>query len=153
MGKNNENFKSVLVEGYGYEGQWSKTGDRLLYSVHNGNSDFKPQVWIVNAQGNAAGSGRRNLKLETWAHKCGFGENNVAYCAVPREMREGIGFAPELASGVADNFYRIDLNTGVKTQIAQPDGNYTAQKVFVSEDGKFLYFRDQNSGNIHKIEL
>jgi hypothetical protein len=153
LGKNEENFKSMLVEGYNFENKWSKTGDRLMYSVHSSRSDFKPEIWIANSQGNAIGSGRRNLRLETWAHKCDFENNGVVYCGVPDSIAEGVGFYPELNNHIPDKIYRIDLKTGAKTLVAIPDGNYTVQQMNVSEDGKYLYFMDVNTGKLHKINL
>ena len=153
LGQNNENFKSILVEGYGFEGQWSQTGDRMIYSVHGSDSDFKPEVWVVNAQGNAAGSGRRNLKIETWAHKCTFGSNTEVFCAVPNSIETGYGFNPSLNNSVPDSFYKINLNTGARELLALPDGNYTAESVSISQDGQYLYFVDVNTGKLHKIKL
>lgn len=153
IGKNDENFKSMLVEGFNFEPRWSKTGDRLLYSVHNGLSDYKPELWVVNAQGNAIGTERRNLKIQTWAHKCAFVTNNEVYCAVPENIGTGYGFYPELNNTTPDRFYKINLATGTRSLLAQPDGNFTVNEMFISEDGQYLYFTDINTGKLHKITL
>ncbi len=152
LGKNHENFKSFAVEGYNFESEWSKTGDRLLYSVHNADSDFIPELWMVNSQGNAIGSGRRNLRVKTWAHKCAFASNSIVYCGVPDSTEEGIGFVPVLGNTVPDQFYKIDLDTGTKSLLAKPDGDFTVASTRVSEDGKYLYFTDM-SGRLFKINL
>jgi hypothetical protein len=153
LGKNDENFKSMVIEGMNFEGMWSKNGDRMVYSVHNSNSDYRPELWMVNSQGNAIGTGRRNLKIHTWAHKCAFGSNTEVYCGVPTTLEEGVGFAPELANNTPDVFYRIDLKTGQKSLIAQPDEQYSVSMLRVSADGKYLYFIDANTGRLHKINL
>ncbi|MFH1822200.1 MAG: WD40 repeat domain-containing protein, partial [Patescibacteria group bacterium] len=72
VGLNNENFKSTVIEGRGFEPLWSTKGDKLIYSVYTSSNDLKPMLWLVNAQGEAIGSDRKNLKVETWASKCTF---------------------------------------------------------------------------------
>lgn len=37
VGQHNENFKSIIVDGYGFKGKWSPDGNIILYSVY---SDF-----------------------------------------------------------------------------------------------------------------
>ena len=55
VGLNGENFKSTIVEGSGFEPQWSTTGKKLLYSVYNSRSDFKPELWLVDSAGHNSG--------------------------------------------------------------------------------------------------
>lgn len=153
VGQNGENFKSTTVEGRGFQSAWSTTGDKLLYSVYSSASNLKPKLWVVNAQGDSIGSNRRSIGLETWAEKCTFGSNEEVYCAVPEEIPEGAGLFPELALNTKDRLYKINLNTGVKKLIAIPDDTYNMSDLMVSEDGKNLFFTDQNSERLHKIEL
>jgi hypothetical protein len=153
VGQNDENFKSATVEGWGFEGKWSQTGDRLLYSVYSPNDDLKPKLWIVNSSGDNIGVNRTNLQLETWAEKCNFSGNTTVYCAVPNELPEGAGLYPELAKDSYDSLYKIDLQTGQKELIAIPEMAYNISNLIVSQDQKTIYFTDNSTGQIHKIDL
>ena len=153
VGQNKENFKSLSVQGRGFEPLWSPQGDRLLYSVYSSANNFKPSLWIVNAQGTSIGAQRKSLKLETWAQKCTFSGNTSVYCAVPDQLEEGAGMFPELGNNTVDSLYKINITTGQKELIAIPDGNFSINKVIVSEDEKRLFFTDTLTGKIYKINL
>jgi hypothetical protein len=153
VGLNNENFKSTVVEGRGFEPKWSPQGDKLLYSVYSSSNDMKPNLWIVNAQGDNIGTGRNNLNIETWANKCTFANAAELYCAVPENLPEGAGLFPELAATTKDRLYKIDISTGLKKLIAVPDGDYTMSDLMISSNGYYLYFTDNNTKQIRKIKL
>lgn len=153
VGLNHENFKSTIVEGRGFDPKWSEKGDQLLYSVYSGDNDLKPGLWIVNAEGDTIGSGRKNLNINTWANKCAFSGNTSIYCAVPENLQEGAGLFPELGKSTTDRLYKIDTRTGLKKLIAIPDGKYTMSNLIVSENDYRLYFTDERTGILHKIEL
>lgn len=153
VGLNNENFKSTTIDGRGFIPKWTPGGDRLVYSVYSSTNDMKPELWIVNAQGENIGSGRKDLNISTWADKCTFSGKTELYCAVPESLPEGAGLFRELANGVNDRLYKIDLETGVKKMIAVPNGNYTMKDLMVTDNGYYLYFTDQNTGKENKIKL
>lgn len=153
IGKNNENFKSITVEGRNFQSIWSHRGDKLLYSVYSTDNDMKPSLWTVNASGNKIGSERKNLNIETWATKCTYSSSDDIYCAVPNHLEKGAGIMPEMANNTIDRIYKIDNTTGIKKMIAIPDEDYNISSVIVSNDEKNLFFTDSKSGKIHKIEL
>jgi hypothetical protein len=153
VGLHGENFKSTVVEGRGLQSQWSTTGKNLLYSVYSARSDFKPELWIVNAEGGSIGANRRALSLNTWAEKCTFQDERTIYCAVPIELNTGAGFAPSVANSTPDTIYKIDLQTGLKTEIKQDNENHTVNNMFVGSDGKKLYFTDKNQNGLFSINL
>ncbi len=153
IGQNKENFKSATVEGWGFESKWSESGDRLLYSVYSPNDDLKPKLWIVNSSPESIGVNRTNLQLETWAEKCSFADNTTVYCAVPNELPEGAGLYPQLAADSYDNLYRIDTRSGQKELIATPDLAYNISGIIISQDQKTIFFTDNTTGQIHKIDL
>ena len=153
IGLNNENFKSMVVEGRGFQAQWSPKGDRLLYSVYSTDNDLKPKLWIANAQGENIGGGRKSLNVETWANKCAFADSINIYCAVPEELEKGAGLFPEMAKNTHDNLYEIDTRTGFKKLVAIPDNSYNMSKVIISDNGQYLYFTDETTGRLHKIQL
>lgn len=154
IGMHDENFKSLKVEGYGFEGKWSPKGDKMLYSAHNINTGYRPLLWIVNAQGDQIGSNKRFLRVSTWASKCTFSNNNIdIYCAVPDKLEEGVGLVPTLADEEKYTFYKINTRNGRREKIAIPDDGSPVEKVLLSKDEKYLYFTDANTGQIKRIKL
>lgn len=153
VGLNGENFKSTVVEGRGFDPKWSPKGDQLLYSVYSSANDLKPMLWVVGAQGDNIGQGRKTLNVETWANKCTFTSDTDLYCAVPKELETGAGLFPELAKNTYDQLYKIDLKTGLKQLVATPDGFYNMSDLIISENGYQLYFTDQTTQKINKINL
>jgi len=152
IGQNGENFKSLTVEGRGMVSQWSTTGQQLLYSVYNTNSEYKPELWIVNADGDQIDTNRRALSINTWADKCAFAGERYVYCGVPVELPVGAGFEPTIADNIQDTIYRIDLQTGSKTTIAT-DEAHVIDQIFVSADGSTLHFTDKTEAGLFTIEL
>ena len=153
IGLNDENFKSTIIEGRGFQPEWSPKGDQLVYSVYSSDNDMKPQLWIVDAQGDNIGNDRRRLNIETWAEKCTFAGQSKMYCAVPDSLPEGAGLFPELAKSTKDNLYQIDINTGLKKLVAVPDGSYNMSNIIVSDSGDNLFFTDNNTQKLYKIKL
>jgi len=152
VGLNGENFKSTIVEGRGFESLWSKTGDRLLYSVYNSDNNLNPKLWIVDAQGDQISQNRGSIGLNTWASKCSFASNDEVYCAVPNSLERGAGLFPELADQSQDSLYRINLQTGVKELLAIPDGAYNISQIIVPGNDT-LFFTDKQSGLLYKMRL
>lgn len=153
VGLNSENFKSTIVEGRGFEPKFSPSGQQLVYSVYSTSNDLKPSLWVVNADGENIGSGRKNLNIDTWADKCTFSSQTELYCAVPQNLEEGAGLFPEMADNTVDQLYKIDLNTGLKKLVAVPDGSYNMSDIIISANGYYLYFTDKNTQILHKIKL
>jgi len=154
VGLNNENFKSTVIHGRGFEPKWNNNGDKLLYSVYSSINDYKPMLWSVNAQGNAINSNRKKLNIETWAHKCAFGkENNDIYCAVPDELPEGAGLSKEFSKTTIDMLYKININTGQTKLIAIPEKNYSMSNLIISNDERYLYFTDNITDKIKQVRL
>ena len=138
VGLNHENFKALTVEGLDFRPQWSPTGQKLLYSVYSQRSNLKPELWVVNAYGDKINSGRQALQLNTWAEKCSFADDNTLYCAVPKELPEGAGLSPEIARDAVDNLYKIDLRTGLKTNIPL-GGDYAINNISFDASGKKIF--------------
>jgi len=153
VGLHGENFKSMVVEGLDFRPKWTPQGDRLLYSAVSAASDWKPQLWVVGAQGDAIGADRHTINLNTWSDKCTFADDDTMYCAVPRELERGAGLEPSIADGVADDLYRVNLTTGSQTRIATPEGGHTIESIMLSPDGSTLYFTDKGSGILNTMKL
>ncbi len=157
IGRNQENFQSLVVNGHGFTGKWSSKGDRLLYSVYRTDNGFKPILQSVQAGGDNAGAGNLDLGLATWPEKCALSADGVnAFCGVPDYLPNGSGLYPVLANDSADSFYKVDLQTGQISVLAEPVGDlnaYSASNVSLSPDEKILFFQDANNGRIYSIKL
>lgn len=155
IGQHGENFKSLMVDGRGFEPKWSPQGDKITYSVYNADSGYRPTLYIVNAQGDEIGTGHFNTGLNTWAHKCTFNSSGSSlYCAVPRNLPEGAGIMPNLASNIQDDFYRVDMRTGEVSFLAEGAmGGYDVSKMYLSSDESLLYFVDKYTGRLRYIRL
>lgn len=153
LGKNDENFRSTIVEGRGFDPMWSPEGDQLLYSVYSTKTDMKPNLWLVDARGESIGTNRTNLRVNTWASKCTYANSSTVYCAVPEELSEGAGVFPELAANTKDNLYEINLKSGAKSLVAVPDGTYNMSNLIINKNNSYLYFTDKTSNTLHQIRL
>lgn len=150
VGQNQENFKSITVEGLGFDSQWSPNGNKLLYNVYSPNSDFKPELWIVNSSGDYIGSGREFLKINTWAEKCTFANETILYCAVPQSLPQGAGISPSIANGTPDELYKIDLTTGFKTPI-NLGGSYSIKNIYYDTTNNKVLFSDYNQSGVFGV--
>jgi len=153
VGFHGENFKSALVEGRDLRFKYSPQGAKLLYSVYTPADDYKPNLWITNAQGDLIDSARTRLELNTWADKCTFGDSITLYCAVPKEIAKYAGLNSSLNDNIADNIYKIDISTMQKTLIAEPLFGSAINELIVSADQKYLYYTDKKTGAVKKIDL
>lgn len=154
IGQNKENFKSAIVEGRGFTGDWSPNGDHLLYSVYSAESNYNPTLSIVNASGDLIGSGRTDLGLNTWPEKCTFTQSStVLYCAEPSFLSPGSGLRPDEVTTANDRFFMINIATGDTQMIAEPDLGVNAKDLYLSSDGKTLYFTNTRTGRVESIRL
>jgi len=158
IGLNDENYKSLPLTGRGFEGKWSNDGSKILYSVYNSESQFKPTLWVASASGDALGQNRRPLEINTWPSKCVFGKGSTVYCAVPKFLDEYSGVYKQLAQGVPDDLYAIDLSTGSKTKLAELVNRtaspvYSVQDLLVDEERGSLYFTDASTGQLNEVRI
>ena len=157
VGKFGENLKSFDVYGRGFESQWSPDGKTMLYSVHSESTGRNPQLWVAKLQGDSIGDFNQPISVQTWASKCAFSSTGSdLYCAVADELPEGIGLFPDLNNQYPEKFYKINLNTGKKSLLADPVGVrqfYNASQVIVSDDDSALYFIDSQTNDIFSIQL
>lgn len=153
IGKEGENFRSLIVNGIGFRPKWSPSGEQLLYSATSGNDDFKPQLWIVQGTPGTIGQGKTALGLNTWADKCTFASEQSLYCAVPTELPRGAGLYPAAAATIPDQIWHINLQTGARQLVAVPQETHTVNQLVVPQDEQYLYFTDKISGQLYKIDL
>jgi Tol biopolymer transport system component len=151
-GLNGENFKSMTVNGRGFQPLWSPDGSRLLYSVYSTASNMKPTLWMVEAQGDTIGNNLKPLNLQTWANKCVFISASAAYCAVPVSLPDGAGLSQAAVTDENDSLYLVNVLSG-QTTIIDDSNKYNMMNLIVTTDQKSLYFTDQKSGRLYKLAL
>lgn len=155
---NNKNLKSLTVDGRGFEATWDPKGDKVLYSVFSGNSDFSPTLWLANGYGSELGYGKMPLNVNTWVDKCDFSKNNetIVYCAVPDYLPEGSGWYRELAKDIPYSIYKINMVNGRKELIAQPvvgNERVSIGKIYSNKGDDKIYYTDESSGYLYDINL
>ena len=153
IGFNGENFKSFRVEGRDPRYVFAPDGNKLVYSVYSSYSNYNPRLWVINSKPDLLGTGRTDLSIDTWADKCTFASNDVLYCAVPKTLKLGAGFRPDMADTTPDDFYKINVLTNSKELLAQPLFPTTAEKLILSADGKSLYWLEKGTGQIKQMNL
>ena len=153
LGFNDENFRSMSVSGRDFRHKWTPKGDKLLYSVYDQNDKMKPKLWLVGAQGDNIGQGKKDLYLNTWVDKCTFSNNDEVYCAVPKDLPEYAGLFPELSEKTYDELYKVNLKTGQKQKIAIPETTFNINKLMINETKNDLYFTDKFNGKLYRIRL
>jgi len=153
VGKNGENFPGLVVEGWGFDYQWTPSGDRMVYNVYNFDSNYNPTLWVTDASGSNIGANRRYLSLNTWADKCTYSDNKTLYCAVPDYLPEGAGLQRELANDIPDTVYKIDLDTGKKSVVGKPEDAATIKEMTISEDGRYIYYVDERTNRLNTMRL
>ncbi len=153
LGKKQENFKGLVVEGLGFKSQWSPDGKKLLYSVAGSYSQYRPLLWIVNATSASMGEERKSLSLNTWVDKCTFSSSNTALCAVPQGLPPNAGLQPAAFSDYPDALYEVNIETGATKLIAIPSGNKEMKNLFVTADKSLLYYTNADTGNLEFIKL
>jgi dipeptidyl aminopeptidase/acylaminoacyl peptidase len=153
IGQNQENNKALVTEGRDLVPNWSPSGNNLLYSVYSSNDGYRPKLWISGAVGDSVNANRHSLELYTWADKCAWKDESTLYCAVPQNLGEGAGLQREMFDNVADDIYKVDLKTGTKINLGQPDGAPSVSQFTVSADGKSAYLTDRNTGQLIRFSL
>lgn len=153
LGPNGENYKSLIVDGFGFEPKWSPTGEKLLYSTHSSSFDSKPMLWVVQGDPGNIGKGRQMLGLNTWADKCTFTDTATLICAVPLELAAGAGYDKTVSHNTPDRFVQIDLTTGLKSDLAVPVDATAAWDLNVTADGEFLIYTNKITGLTEKMQL
>ncbi len=153
IGKNNENFKSLRVEGFGFTPAWSPSGKHLVYSAADAGDNYQPTLWFVDAKGDTIGNNRTNLGVHTWADKCAYADESTVYCAVPDSLPDGAGLQRDIANTTPDSIVKVDLKNGMTTAVGRPVSNTTIKNIIVSPDGSKLFFTDAASGNLEQMML
>ncbi|TAL49836.1 hypothetical protein EPN81_04550 [Patescibacteria group bacterium] len=152
VGKNQENFKGLVVEGLGFDSLWSPNGKQLLYSVVGSYSSDRPLLWIVDATSSTMGDNRQSLGIYTWVDKCTWSSASIVYCAVPLDLPPNAGLQRSLYENEPDALYKLDLSAGTSTLIAIPAEETSMDNLQVTQDESLIYFTNI-SGQLELMRL
>lgn len=153
IGKNHENYQSLLVEGRGFLPLWSPNGQKILYSVWNVESNYRPDLWISGGAPDNMNQERVKLEINTWADKCVWADDLTVYCAVPQNLPRGAALQRELFNDLSDDIFKIDLRSGAKTLLGAPEGGLSVRNPVVTDDGTSLIFSDAVTGDLYSFRL
>ncbi len=153
VGKNQENFKGLVVEGFGFASSWAPSGKTLLYSVYGDYSRGKPLLWLVDATASSMGDRRHSLGVNTWVDKCTWSSDTIVYCAVPQNLPDNAGLERRLYENYPDTLFKLDLSSGRSSVVAIPQTDTTMTNLSVSKDAASLYYTDAVSGQLKLIKL
>ena len=153
IGKNKENFRGLVVEGFSFLPAWSPSGKQLVYSTHGDYSTLKPLLWTVDATPSTMGQNRRSLGLNTWADKCAFASGKTMYCAVPVNLPANSGFQRVLFENYPDQLYKVDMTSGAVSLVAVPEDDTTMENLHVGGDESLLYYTNKRTGALESINL
>lgn len=153
IGQGDDKFQSFNAKGFGFKPQWSPTGDKILYSAYSVASNMDAYLYVVDTSPGTIGYNHKKINLKTWADKCTFANNSTVYCGVPKDLPEAAGPVPEIADNTPDYVYKIDLDSGQTSFIAELEYNHAMDNLHVSDDGKYLYYTDKQTQSLHYIQL
>jgi hypothetical protein len=93
------------------------------------------------------------LKINTWANKCAFAGDNTLFCAVPRDLPRGAGMSPEIAAGTPDDMYKIDLKTGLKTNISLGKDDYSINSISYDTVHNRILYTSSNQQGVFEVKM
>lgn len=153
LGQNQENFKGLVVEGRGFIPKWAPSGQNLLYSVHNSATNYLPTLWVSGASGDSINANRVNLQINTWADKCTWQGEQTLICGVPTSLGQGAGLQRDQFKYTPDEIWKINLQTGEKVNLGQPQGGAAIKDIMVTPDGRSTIFTDDITGRLIRFDL
>lgn len=147
IGEDGEASGKLVTEGTNFSATWAPDNSAILYSVAESDNSYKSALWVTDSDG----SNRRRLGVQTWVEKCTFSSSTEIYCAIPREFPIGGGEDHSVVTA-PDDVYKININSGRATLIAQPVLDLQMFDLSVTDAEDLLYFADQN-GLLNFIRL
>lgn len=116
--------------------KWSKTGKKMLYSAPSG--DYVPEGSILYVKGLDSRE-ERSLEIGGEASKCVWSIDDVnIYCALAK-------------SPSADEIYRINVDTGLKKLLIDPEAKL--KEMFLSSTEDHLFFINASDEKLYTTRL
>lgn len=153
VGKQHENFPSLITDGRGFLPNWSPSGQILAYSVYKADNGYRPTLWVSGASPDSVNAGRRHLDIFTWADKCAWQSETILLCGVPAELGEGAGLQRELFDTGPDLLYRIDVTTGQAVVLGPIEGNGAVKSIAIAPGDSTAFVTEKRTGKLFRISL
>jgi hypothetical protein len=148
-------FRNVLHNIYGLNVRWFPLGDKILYSSTN-NEGKNIKLFVADKNGQNA----TDINLATLTEKCAISEDDrTLFCAVPQRLSENAIWPDDYYKGLVateDSFWKINLDTGQKTQIFSSQTNtrsYDASELFLSPQEDYLFFVNKKDGLLYSLKI
>lgn len=148
-------FSDVLHGIYGLNARWFPLGNKILYSATD--SEGK-NIKLFAADQN--GQNAKDVNLATLVEKCSFSQDNrTLFCAIPQRLSENAVWPDDYYKGLVtteDTFWKINLDTGQKTQIFGSGINaraYDAADPFLSPQEDYLFFTNKKDGLLYSLKI
>lgn len=146
-------FNRVLSDLFGLSAKWSPKADKILYSSTNDRGK-EPKLFLSDANG----ANFKDLGLAGIADKCTWSKDGrTIFCALPQEISENAVWPDDYYKGLvilADDFYKINLETNAKTKIlgSSDQAGYDAQELFLSPKEDYLFFINKRDGLLYSLK-
>jgi len=145
-----EPIQKILSSKYGLKTNWSPSGTRLLFSAAPSRNG-RPKLFILNEA-----LEEKSLEIEGMADKCAWSKSeNYIYCALPQNLTQDINLPQDWYSNKflsQDLLFKIDINSGEKTQITKGT-TYDFSNLLASSDDSYLYFIGKESEFLYEVKL
>lgn len=147
-------FKTIISDSFGLSAKWSPIADKFIYSSTSAGGK-NPKISLADANGQRIGSWFEN----GLADKCVWSsDNKTIFCALPQEISQSAVWPDDYYKGLvvlADDFYKINLETGARTKIApqlRDAAGYDAQDLFLSPQEDRLFFVNKKDGLLYGLK-
>lgn len=147
-------FNKVLSDIFGLNIKWSLNGEKVLFSFTDSQGK-DPQIKLADSTGTKI----KSLELAGIVDKCVWSKDNkTIYCALPQEISGNAVWPDDYYKKrviLADDFYKIDLETGSKTKVlgSSSEFSYDALELLLSPKEDYLFFVNQYNGLLYSLKL
>lgn len=149
-------YSVLLTKKYGLTINWSPDTKKVIYTDGGtkGARDLSLYVYNLNKKE------EKNLQISTLADKCAWAKDSrTIICAIPENfsnyyVQPDDYYNEKFIS--RDSFYKIDVETGERTKIADADQfakDYDVYKPFLSDDAKTMYFQRRHDGKLYTLVM
>jgi len=149
-------LQKIISETYGLTVLWSPLGDKILLSeTDKQGKNLKLKMADLSKQT------IEELELATLPEKCVWSQDNrTLFCAVPENISPAAVLPDDYYKGLVafdDSFWRVNLETGQKTQIQltadERTTAYDARQLLLSPDEDYLLFVNKRNSLLYSLEL
>jgi len=147
-------FNKILSDLYGLNIRWSPKADKILYSKTT-NYGHNPSLTLADDKG----ANSQDLKISGIIDKCVWSKDDrTVFCAIPQIISPDATWPDDYYKGLlilADDFYKINLETGEKTMVATSNTqtSYDAQDLFLSPKEDYLFFINRVDGLLYSLRI